>query len=791
MGGSHPGSTYSAGRGCAAKLTSTATGETLWFSPSFGTTSPELRGPAPSLVSTGTVLAISDAPRIVPPAWGGTPPPTATDAASAQYLAYKNTSGWDLYNHADDIYLFLSPQPHAPGLAAVRRDFFALAGGVPLLPSWAFGLWFTWYHPYTQAEKTAEMTRFIGDDLGLDVASLDRNWRLYGGTSGAGPQEGLYTENTTLLPDLDGFFKWVHNHSLHVFFNDHPKPISYGNQSHPPKQGDPGYPIPLDEMPLGVKETAFRWEGLSSLMDRGLDYWWYDCHWAWSAPSIGAPGSHTSIDGTTWGQAVLDYAQTRYIKSGSNGTATRPGDPSNGESDDVTSFQMGCTGSTHPTSHRYGVHWTGDNFDNHLLTAVSRTIMGGIDGFKPYVHADCTAHHGHDEPEIYIRWIQFCSLSNVFRVHSDPWNDRRPWSFENQTGNETGPPHIANPESTEGIFRNFSKSRLQLNPMYTSAAIQASIDGTPLVQRLDFAYPTAMPGAALLDQYLLLGDGMLFAPVNPFVNKTKDWVDPKVPGTFNRSRTVWIPPATSWEDAFTGEVVSGAATTGTTVLRSEVPLAHTILYHKRPSLAVTARHAARNAATTDQSALVIEAYTSAHHGGDATEEEGITLTSRDLFVSPNEPPLRIELTEHSTDSVAAQAACGGHDSSRHRLISVHVPASALSETNGGAQGDRSWLVRLHLGRGESLLSHTAATAAALNRQYTHNTAAAETAATMVEIPALALGSKAYATPFGGEGRGPPAGSGPVVEVEMGGGAMAMGVIEVCVQQAVAAAPGRD
>ena len=27
---------------------------------------------------------------------------------------------------------------------------------------------------------------YIGDDLGLDVASLDRNWRLYGGTTGPG-----------------------------------------------------------------------------------------------------------------------------------------------------------------------------------------------------------------------------------------------------------------------------------------------------------------------------------------------------------------------------------------------------------------------------------------------------------------------------------------------------------------------------------------------------------------------------------------------------------------------------
>jgi alpha-glucosidase (family GH31 glycosyl hydrolase) len=148
-----------------------------------------------------------------------------------------------------------------------------------------------------------------------------------------------------------------------------------------------------------------------------------------------------------------------------------------------------------------------------------------------------------DEPEIYVRWIQFCSLSNVFRVHSDPWNDRRPWAFGNQTGNESA----SDPESTEAIFRNFSRSRLQLNPMFASAAIKASIDGTPLVQRLDFAYPTALPGATRLDQYLLLGDGMLVAPLNPFVNKTKDWVDPKLPGTFNRSRTVWLPPATVWE----------------------------------------------------------------------------------------------------------------------------------------------------------------------------------------------------------------------------------------------------
>ena len=117
-------------------------------------------------------------------------------------------------NHADDLYLFISTANHAQGLEGMRTEFLQLSGHIPLLPKWAFGLWFTWYHPYNQSEKTAEVQRFMDDDLGLDVVSLDRNWRLYGGTTSPGPKEGLYQENKTLFPDLDGFFDFIHSNSL-------------------------------------------------------------------------------------------------------------------------------------------------------------------------------------------------------------------------------------------------------------------------------------------------------------------------------------------------------------------------------------------------------------------------------------------------------------------------------------------------------------------------------------------------------------------------------------------------
>ena len=140
LGGVHPSTSYEQGRGCAVTLKA-ADGSFLWSSPSFGSASPTLTGPAPSLVSNSTVLAVLDAPRFVPPPWGATPVPAYIDAAT---LPHANTSGFDLTNHADDLYLFLSPANHAEGLAGIRSEYLALSGHIPLLPKWAFGLWFTW-----------------------------------------------------------------------------------------------------------------------------------------------------------------------------------------------------------------------------------------------------------------------------------------------------------------------------------------------------------------------------------------------------------------------------------------------------------------------------------------------------------------------------------------------------------------------------------------------------------------------------------------------------------------------
>ena len=145
------------------------------------------------------VWPLRDAPRFVPPAWGATPPPapaTRLPAAPAPAArppldpALANTSGFDFRaSRTPDAYFFLPGAGGAGGGAGgaggtggagadsssssssssgsssgssngtatcagaatatayetLRRDLLSLTGAIPLLPDYAYGVWFTWY----------------------------------------------------------------------------------------------------------------------------------------------------------------------------------------------------------------------------------------------------------------------------------------------------------------------------------------------------------------------------------------------------------------------------------------------------------------------------------------------------------------------------------------------------------------------------------------------------------------------------------------------------------------------
>ena len=67
------------------------------------------------------------------------------------------------------------------------------------------------------------------------------------------------------------------------------------------------------------EEVAFRWNGLSEWMARGLTYWWFDHNWGFSIPPPFVNTSVTShvwdgLDNAAWGSHVYFNAVHQYDK---------------------------------------------------------------------------------------------------------------------------------------------------------------------------------------------------------------------------------------------------------------------------------------------------------------------------------------------------------------------------------------------------------------------------------------------------------------------------------------------
>jgi hypothetical protein len=104
---------------------------------------------------------------------------------------------------------------------------------------------------------------------------------------------------------------------------------------------------------MSPAEVQFRYDGLVKLLDLGLDFWWFDCHWHDLIPGIACsandpkkPGKKScALDDAAWGQTVFTDVMRKYNQ------INRP---------TARTFMLGCSNSEHPTNHRTPVWWTGE-----------------------------------------------------------------------------------------------------------------------------------------------------------------------------------------------------------------------------------------------------------------------------------------------------------------------------------------------------------------------------------------------------------------------------------------------
>ncbi|HEY3783104.1 MAG TPA: TIM-barrel domain-containing protein [Fimbriimonadaceae bacterium] len=399
--------------------------------------------PAPS--DTIKAYAVADSPRLAPPEWGATPTPSENSR-------FAQTSGWDTENDSTDVFLFV---PGVGGYETLRSDFLDLTGRIPMPPLWSFGFWDSQWYPYTEQEALDSIDLYRKKGFPLDVFVVDTDWRVNASHG--------YEISSKHFPDMGRFIAEAHKRGVRLVFNDHPEPVA---------------PTALDPV-----EFAFRWQGLTSLLELGLDAWWFDRNWHTRLHEP-MPGLAKEV----WGQQLYHDITLRYRPN------SRPMIMSNVDGIDNGNRNR----PSHPASHRFPITWTGDTFAEwrYLLLGVQNAVDFGVLALQPYINEDLGGHHSHPTDEFYLRFLQFGVFSPTTRVHCTWAQERHPWSF----GAEV-----------EEIVTDYVKLRYRLLPTIYSAARQAYESGQPLLRRCDLEWPD-YEGASSNEQFLF-GEDLLIAPV--------------------------------------------------------------------------------------------------------------------------------------------------------------------------------------------------------------------------------------------------------------------------------------
>lgn len=550
---------------------------------------------------------------------------------------------------------------------------------------------FTFWHQYTEAEAKQEIQRWHADALPIDVWGLDMNWRMTSPTHRAhNPAfNGSDYEhpNITAFPDFaapgTGWFDWLsRTGAVRTYFNDHPYPQTSCLN-------------PVDSTQsvcyaTSEQETAYRWDGLTKWLSRGLtfcEYYtpqqrslimrniilcgyysqhlcparlyagWFDSNWDFSVPPPmrqQLSGSWDGLDNRVWGSHLYFSISEQYNKRNPHrqhtlGSTDRPIALTKYA---VRNMQPGLVQHEHPAQHRYPVHWTGDNVD--MQGSVESMVDAGVADFKPYVHSDCGGDYRNPTTgDDLVRWTAHCAFGTIHRFHGAA---HQPWSYAAYD-------KIV-PNSTEDAIRDYLVMRYKLMPSLIAASHSAMIAGFPLVARCDLFWPRYAE-ARSNHQYLFLND-TLVAPL---------WYG-NHGGRGDLNRTVWIPPG-GWTDAWTGETVTGPTTvvalSPVNGSRSNIPM-----WFRHGGLMVLADTPTRNVDSQDWSELTVEA----HLPTLASLSDAPVTTARTLFDRGTgaRTTLDLHVAAMGAGSCTARWTIGRAASdvtSRAWVVRAHLPSAGL------------------------------------------------------------------------------------------------------------------
>jgi len=390
------------------------------------------------------------------------------------------------------------------------RDFCALAGQIPFIPRWALGNWWSRYWAYTDRELLDLMEKFRRLEIPLSVCVIDMDWHVVENPTTRGWTG--YTWNPAYFPEPRSFLKRLRSEfGLRTSLNLHPADGVHPHEEAYPKMArsmgvDPNTQcaIPFDIADQRFADAYFKC--LHHPHERiGVDFWWMD----WQQ------GSRSRLEGL---DPLYMLNHLHHFDLARDGTR-RPF---------VFTRYAGLG------SHRYQIGFSGDTIVSWESLAFQPyfTATASNVGYPWWSH-DIGGHFwGNENPELYIRWVQYGVFSPIFRIHcsKDRFQTRHPW------------------EHGQGVLhasREAMQLRHTLVPYIYSMNRLTHEKAVPLVRPMYWTDPEREEAYHCPGQYWF-GTELIAAP----------FVTPADPTTRQSRQVVWL-PAGDWYDFTKGAYYPG------------------------------------------------------------------------------------------------------------------------------------------------------------------------------------------------------------------------------------------
>jgi alpha-glucosidase (family GH31 glycosyl hydrolase) len=201
-------------------------------------------------------------------------------------------SGWKRDEHADTYVLL--PLGDAE---ALRADFVLLTGRTPLSSIKTLGSWWSKWSKYSDEDRYKIFARYRENDLPLDIMVVDTEWKNTYQNGNDGDGTG-YAVNTDLFPNMEQFLGNTKDDGILILFNDHTHKTD----------------LPITD----PAELKWQSAGIRSLLELGLDGWWYDRNWSFS---VKCP--YKDVRFSTIGQVLYYDTMRAFHRDSASGTAKR------------------------------------------------------------------------------------------------------------------------------------------------------------------------------------------------------------------------------------------------------------------------------------------------------------------------------------------------------------------------------------------------------------------------------------------------------------------------------------